>query len=174
MLGQASTYGELDKFREPRYDYHQVELFIQDDWKVSSRLTLNLGVRYFDIPHAYEKDDSLTIFRADRWDPKKRPVVLPDITLRPGSGDLLNGVVGPKDGLPRGLTQNHPWSFGPRVGFAYDLTGRARTVLRGGYGIGYYRVEGNDVYALVISCRCSTRLSTIRRAGRSARIVRKI
>ena len=51
--------------------------------------------------------------------------------------------------MPRGLTQNHPWSFGPRIGFAYDLTGRARTVLRGGYGIGYYRVEGNDVYALV-------------------------
>jgi hypothetical protein len=149
LLGQASTYGELDRFREPRYDYHQLELFVQDDWKVNSRLTLNLGVRYFDIPHAYEKDDSLTVFRPDLWDPKKAPVVLPDITLAAGSGDLMNGIAGPKNGLPRGLVANHPWSFGPRLGFAYDLTGRARTVLRGGYGIGYYRVEGNDVYGLV-------------------------
>lgn len=149
LMGQASTYGELDKFREPRYDYHQLELFIQDDWKVNSRLTLNLGVRYFYIPHAYEKDDSLTVFRPERWDPKKAPRVLPDVTLEKGSGDLLNGVVGPKDGLPRGLVANHPWTFGPRFGFAYDLTGRGHTVLRGGYGIGYYRVEGNDVYSLV-------------------------
>jgi len=149
LLGQASSYGELDVYREPRYDYHQVELFLQDDWKASARLTLNLGLRYFYIPHVYEKDDSLTIFRADRYDPRRAPTVLPDITLAKGSGDLLNGIAGVKDGLPRGLTENHPWKFGPRFGFAYDLTGKARTVLRGGYGIGYYRVEGNDIYGLV-------------------------
>lgn len=149
LLGQASSYGELDKYLERRYDYHQLELFLQDDWKVSPRLTLNLGMRYFNIPHAYEKDDGLYIFRADRWDPAKAPKVLADATIAPGSGDLLNGIVGVKNGLPRGLVENHPWKFGPRIGFAYDLTGHARTVLRGGYGIGYYRVEGNDVYALV-------------------------
>jgi hypothetical protein len=149
LIGQASTYGELQRYVEPRYDYHQLELFVQDDWKVSPRLTLNLGLRYFGIPHAYEKDDLLTVFRADRYDPRRAPTVLPDITLARGSGDLLNGIAGVKDGLSRGLVDNHPWRFGPRVGFAFDLTGRARTVLRGGYGIGYYRVEGNDVYSLV-------------------------
>jgi hypothetical protein len=133
LLGQASTYGELDKFREPRYDYHNLELFIQDDWKATSRLTLNLGVRYFYIPHVFEKDDSLTVFRPERFDPKRAPTVLPDVTLAKGSGDLLNGVVGVKDGLPRGLVNNYPWTFGPRFGFAYDLTGKARSVLRGGY-----------------------------------------
>ena len=149
LLGQASTYGELDKFREPRYDYHNLELFIQDDFKVNSRLTLNLGVRYFYVPHAYEKDDSLSVFRAERWDPKKAPTVLPNVTLAKGSGDLLNGIAGVKDGLPRGLVANHPWKFAPRFGFAYDLTGSAHTVLRGGYGVGYYRIEGNDLYSLV-------------------------
>ncbi|MBI3471872.1 MAG: TonB-dependent receptor [Candidatus Solibacter usitatus] len=149
LLGQASTYGELDKFREPRYDYHNLELFIQDDWKISSRLTLNVGMRHFYIPHLYEKDDSLSVFRAERWDPKRAPTVLPDVTLAKGSGDLLNGITGVKDGLPRGLVANHPWKFAPRFGFAYDLSGNARTVLRGGYGIGYYRVEGNDEYSLV-------------------------
>ncbi|MBM3726841.1 MAG: hypothetical protein FJW40_15650 [Acidobacteria bacterium] len=150
LVGQASTYGELQRYVEPRYDYHQIELFLQDDWKVNSRLTLNLGVRYFGIPHAYEKDDLLTVFRPERWDIRKAPTVLPDLTLVRGPNtDLLNGIAGVKDGLPRGLVQNHPWTFGPRFGFAYDVTGQARTVLRGGYGIGYFRVEGNDVYSLV-------------------------
>lgn len=149
LAGQASTYGELDVIREPRYDYHNLELFIQDDWKVSPRLTLNLGVRYFYIPHIYEKDDVLTLFRPDRWDPNRAPTVLPDLTLAPGSGDLLNGIAGVQDGLPRGLVQDHPWKFGPRLAFAYDLTGQGRTVVRGGYGIGFYRVEGNDAYQLV-------------------------
>lgn len=149
LIGQAATYGELQRYVEPRYDYHQLELFIQDDWKATSRLTLNLGVRYFGIPHAYEKNDLLTVFRPSRYDPRKAPTVLADVTLAPGSGDLLNGMVGVKDGLSRGLVDNHPWTFGPRFGFAYDLTGKQRTVLRGGYGIGYFRVEGNDVYSLV-------------------------
>jgi hypothetical protein len=149
LLGMASEYAELDRYLERRYDYHQFEAFVQDDFKVSRRMTLNLGVRYFYIPHAYEKDDGLTVFRAERYRPELAPVVRPDLTLQPGTGDPLNGIAGVKDGLPRGLVQNHPWLFAPRVGFALDLTGRARTVLRGGYGIGYYRVEGNDVYGLV-------------------------
>jgi hypothetical protein len=149
LTGHPAQYGELDVYREPRYDYHQLELFIQDDWKASSRLTFNLGVRYFYIPHVYEKDDSLTVFRAERWDPRRAPRVLPDVTLAPGSGDLLNGVVGVADGLPRGLVNNYPWQFAPRFGFAYDLTGRQKLVLRGGYGVGFFRVEGNDIYGLV-------------------------
>lgn len=149
LLGLGSTYGELNKYLEPRYDYHNLELFVQDDFKVNSRLTLNLGVRYFYIPHIYEKDDLLSVFRVDRFDPRLAPIVLPDNTLQPNSGDLLNGIAGVKQGLPRGLVANHPWKFAPRFGFAYDLTGKSRTVLRGGYGVGYYRIEGNDMYRLV-------------------------
>jgi len=149
LIGQAATYGESDSFPEPRYDYHQFEAYIQDDWKVSPRLTLNLGLRYFLIPHVYEKDDLLTVFRPERFDPAQAPTVLPDATLAPGSGDLLNGVVGVAGGLDRGLVQNHYDTLGPRLGFAWDLTGKGETVLRGGYGIGYYRVEGNDTYRLV-------------------------
>ena len=149
LIGQAAEYAELDRYLERRYDYHQFEAFLQDDIKLSRRLTLNLGVRYFFIPHAYEKDDALTVFRVDRYRPERAPVVRPDLTIQPNSGDPLNGIAGVKDGLRRGLVENHPWLFAPRIGFAIDLTGRARTVLRGGYGMGYYRVEGNDVYGLV-------------------------
>lgn len=149
LMGQASSYGELNGWLEPRYDYHQFEAFVQDDWKVTRKLSLNLGVRYFYIPHSNEKDDLLTVFRADQYDRTKAASVLSNGNIVPDSGDMLNGMRGVKDGLPRGLVRNHPWKFGPRFGFAYDLRGNSQTVLRGGYGVGYYRVEGNDVYRLV-------------------------
>jgi hypothetical protein len=48
--------------------------------------------------------------------------------------------------VPKDLVNNHWLAFGPRVGFAYDLTGSGKTVARGGFGIMYERIQGNDMY----------------------------
>jgi hypothetical protein len=149
LLGRGAQYQELDNLLAPSYDYPQLELFAQDTWKVSSRLTLNLGVRYFYIPHVHEADDLINNFVVARYDPAKAVTVLPNGTIAPGSGDVLNGIAGVQDGLPRGLVENHPWTFAPRLGFAWDPTGQGRWSVRGGYGIGYYRVAGNDTYRMV-------------------------
>jgi hypothetical protein len=59
----------------------------------------------------------------------------------------LNGIGIPgQNGVPKGLVNNHWAAFGPRLGFAYDVTGAGKTVVRGGFGMMYERIQGNDMY----------------------------
>ncbi len=51
-----------------------------------------------------------------------------------------------KNGVPKGLGKDSWLNFGPRLGFAYDLLGTGKTIVRGGYGIMYERIQGNDMY----------------------------
>ena len=148
LLGLPVSYSELNKFREPYYNFHQTEAYFQDDWKVTRRLTLNLGLRWFFIPHVYGKN--LSTFAPSQYDPSQAPTVTPQGQIASGSGNLLNGIiVAGKNGVPPGLVQNHYNTPAPRFGFAYDPTGSGKWAIRGGYGIGYHRIEGNDAYGLV-------------------------
>jgi hypothetical protein len=63
----------------------------------------------------------------------------------PGSGDPFNGMVGQKEGNFPGGIKSRGVQFGPVMGFAYDLTGDKKTVLRGGYRLGFDRVQGNEL-----------------------------
>ena len=94
--------------------------FAQDDFRVTRRLTLNLGLRY----------DVLT------W-----PV---EVDNRQANFDLTTGalVVAGSNGSLRTSIPNDYHDFGPRLGFAYQLTGDGKTVLRGGYGLFYFIDRG--------------------------------
>jgi hypothetical protein len=81
-------------------------------------------------------------------DPANPNALLPSFLIGrvvPGSGDPLNGIRIPGKNIDRGGFQNRGVQFGPAFGFAYDLFGDQKTVVRGGYRIGYDRVSGNNV-----------------------------
>jgi len=148
LLGLPENYSELNTFREPYYNFHQTEVYFQDDWKVTRRLTLNLGLRWFFIPHVYGQN--LSTFSPGQYNAGQAPTVTPGGQIVPNSGNLLNGIViAGQNGTPLGLVQNHYNTPAPRFGFAYDPTGSGKWAIRGGYGIGYHRIQGNDAYGLV-------------------------
>lgn len=90
--------------------------FFQDDWKVNSRLTLNLGVRYEIFHPETEKYDRMTSFD------------LPKLMFAYAN----------EGGYSRTLRNTDLNNFGPRVGLAYDLFGDQKTVIRAGYGLSYF------------------------------------
>ena len=113
-----------------RYQYKA--LFAQDDWKIGRKLTLNIGLRWDLFTPRQEHNTNISGF-----DP-----TLPN----PGAGNLLGAIRflgdGPgRDNSRESFADTDYKAFGPRVGFAYQLTGR--TVLRGGYGISYGQGNAN-------------------------------
>jgi hypothetical protein len=128
LLGEVS--GGNQEFL-PSFSFHSWSnaMYIQDDFKVTPRLTLNLGLRYDLASEPVERHN-----RHSNFDPF---VVNPD-TKMPG---LLtySGVSAPRHFVDRDYN-----NFGPRIGFAYDLSGDGRTAIRAGYGLVYLLVESGD------------------------------
>jgi hypothetical protein len=152
LLGLDSDFTQANT--EPRgwFHYRQFEAYIQDDWKATKRLTLNLGLRqaYFssDTNDANVPSD----FDPAKWDSAKAPLVLPNntfvldanrnpLTATGEIADVNNGLVYPgQNGVPLGVFTTPHINLGPRIGFAYDVFGNGKTSIRGGYGISYTRI----------------------------------
>jgi hypothetical protein len=101
--------------------------YFQDDIKVNSKLTLNLGLRYdYEGPRT-ERFNRLSFFDYDAINPVGQSIGLPDLR----GGLQFVGV----DGNPRGWSDPDRNNFGPRFGFAYQPF--AKTAIRGGYGLTY-------------------------------------
>ena len=149
--------------------------YVQDNWRVNHRLTLNLGVRWDGVPHTYEANNRMGNFYPNLYNPADAPSFATDGSICGAASDGTNNIgcagaspglghqpesdsggysvlperhwhPGQNSGVPNGLVNNHWAAFGPRLGFAYDLTGSGKTVMRGGFGIMYERIQGNDMY----------------------------
>ena len=146
LLGQAFKYTELEKQTSPNYLTRSYSLHFNDTWRVSPTLTLNFGVRWDGLPHAFEENDKVAVFYPGLYDPAKAPTVLTNGQIVPASGDPLNGIAqAGKNGINRGLTENHWANFQPRIGIAWRPFGND-TVIRAGFGLFTERVQGNDIY----------------------------
>ncbi len=161
LLGTAKSYNELAVQDRGFWNNASWGAYIQDNWRTNRKLTLNLGLRWDGIPHTYEANNRMGNFYPSLYDPTMAAIVQPDGTISPSSPGLgtspnpilagvplyLNGIGVPgKNGIPKGLVNDHWANFGPRLGFAYDVTGSGKTVVRGGFGIMYERIQGNDMY----------------------------
>jgi len=126
---------DINGTRENRQWYHAA--FVQDDWKVSSKLTLNLGLRYdYEAPateisnanvRGFDPAATLSITSAAEAAYAARPDIVP-----PSQWTARGGYGFPTDSTP-GIWSADANNIQPRVGFAYQLT--TKTVLRGGWGI---------------------------------------
>jgi len=178
--------GEFDTFREPnigifqgQYRSTNIEWYLQDNWKVNSKLTLDYGMRfsliypqydarqqdYYFVPEKFDASKAVRLYKPTcvagtfasggcssanqrAFDPANPNTLLPAYLVNrivPGSGNPFNGMVGSKDGYYPGGIKSRPVQFGPAFGFAYDVFGTKKTVVRGGFRIAYDRVQGNEL-----------------------------
>ncbi len=157
----SALMGAFDSFSQSAarpigfFRYNQLELYAQDTWKLTSRLTLDYGMRFAWVPPQTDARNQIAIFDPAAYDPAKGVAIDPTSgniipNDQPGgnpSGDPLNGMV---------FTNNHQIPAGgwdsrgimpePRIGFAYDLSDDHKTVLRGGFGMMHDRTQGNLIF----------------------------
>jgi hypothetical protein len=123
------TSAENNHFQEPAYF-----AFVQDDYKVNRKLTVNLGLRYEFVSNAMEKNNAQANFNLDTL---TLDIVKGRNDPLPSNFDFANVPV--NRNASRTLVPNNKLNFAPRIGFAYNFMNK--TVLHGGYGIFYSSFE---------------------------------
>ncbi|UWZ84346.1 TonB-dependent receptor [Occallatibacter riparius] len=156
LLGLTGSYSQFQATPIRHYVNQTPSVYAMDNWHVTPRLSLQLGLRYDALPHAWERGNYVANFDAARYNQGALPKWTNAGTIDPSSAGIstvnsvqfyLNGMgQAGKYGFPRGLVVNDYRTLQPRVGFSEDVFGTGRTVLRGGFGTFFERMQGNDIY----------------------------
>jgi hypothetical protein len=166
LLGNFNTYTEAAYDPMGKYRYTEPGMFVDDTWRVSRRLSITLGLRYEYMMAMYSTADNLAEFVPSLYNPAKAVQMNSSGQVVPNTGNIYNGLQRVADGVnpsqaylvpnatdpavlavpagaPRGMYPSKG-KFQPRMGFAYTLN--TKTVIRGGFGIFYDRIQGNPTF----------------------------
>ena len=167
LLGNFDSYTETSSRLIQRIWFTDLEFYAQDNWRVSKRLTLDLGLRLYHVTPQADQHNVLAGFNPALYTQSKIPALFQPALVKgeqaavdpltaksypyayvgmivPNSGDPANGaIIGGVNGVPHGVYSVSPLSYGPRLGFAYDVFGNGRTAIRGGIGLFHDTIDGN-------------------------------
>jgi hypothetical protein len=161
FLGRIQNYVEgtqivngtaVGGYAKGHWQMTDLEPYIQDDWKITPHLTLNLGVRYYIYTRIHDVTQP-TIdsgFEPNLYNPANEAQLNSGGFFIAGTGDTPgnfgNGLVQcGSNGIPNGCQlRNTGKNIAPRFGFAWDPFGTGKTSLRGGFGIYYESGNGNE------------------------------
>ncbi len=168
LMGNVASYKQWNATVKYYNRYKIFEPYFQDDWRVTKKLTLNLGLRVSLFGTYREKYQDAFNFEPTAFVSGASPVIDSTGTvtgsagaLTPGTGNPLNGIIqcGGKGGtfvVPgfpaatvgpssnAGCLSGHLFNPAPRLGFAWDPKGDGKMAIRGGYGVFFEHTNGNE------------------------------
>jgi hypothetical protein len=162
LMGNVSTYSQVQNSVYFYDRYKIAEPYFQDDWRITRKLTLNLGLRWSFFGRYQEKLNQEYGFDPSLWSVANAPALDPNTgaLVTSGSDQVIgyqyNGYIqcGAKSsnypgvsGAITGCTKNKLMNPGPRIGFAWDPWGNGKMAVRGGYGIFFEHMNGNEANA---------------------------
>ncbi|MBE3135223.1 MAG: TonB-dependent receptor, partial [Acidobacteria bacterium] len=171
-LGVYNSFSQASTYAKPEWQYANIEWYLQDNWKTTDKLTLDYGVRFYYVTPQWDGTGQASTFLPEKFSASTavrlfRPAVINGVRVGydatsgqvvdstyigrivPGSGDRFQGTFQAGKGVDKTLSDGAKFAVSPRVGFAYDLTGKQTLVARGSFGIFYDRPQGNIVFDMV-------------------------
>jgi hypothetical protein len=169
LLGNVASYKQWSKETQYYDRYRIAEPYFQDDWRITKRLTLNLGLRVSLFGTYRERYRQAFNFDTTAFVTAKAPTIDPvtgGLVGGAGSGNPFDGIVqcggqGGTSAIPAsilatypsatvgsstnaGCLKGHLFNPAPRIGFAFDPKGDGKMAIRGGYGIFFEHTNGNE------------------------------